>query len=97
MRRMERYILGNARIPISIPPIPTVHDSGVRLTSNVDRHINKRSIPGKGIEYLGGVPLSSPDIFHFAIKKDNPVIHLAIKDQRLDDHLRWVRNGRGLC
>ena len=96
-RRMERYTLGNTRIPVSIPSIPAAHDRRVRLTSNDERHLNKRSIPGYKIEYLGDIPFFSPDMFHFAIEEDDPVIYLEIKDRRSGDHPRCVRNGRGRC
>ena len=87
MRYMERYnTLRDARNPVNFPFISAVYEKEVWLTNEMNWHIKKWSVSRCNKQYLGDIPLFSPDMFHFAIEEEEPVIYLVIENQRSEDH-----------
>jgi hypothetical protein len=61
-----------------------MHKDEVRLTDDRQCHIKKRSIPRYNEEYLGNTPILPPHMLDFAVKEDEPVIHLVTDDSMIE-------------
>ena len=73
-----------------------MYRDGVGLTGDRHWHIKKQSIPRYNKEDLGKIPILAPDVLHFLIEEDEPVMYLMI-GRRGNDREQWLeiykRNG----